>query len=236
MSSVLSVWAPAAGRVDVEVNGQAAPMAPVPGRPGWWAAAAPVPAGTDYAFRLDGGDAAPDPRSPRQPYGPDGASRTYDHAAFAGATPLARRAGERRGDLRAARRHVHRGRDAGRGDRAARPPDGARRHGGRADAGRRVPRRARLGLRRDRAVGRARALRRARTRSSGSWTPATAAGSPSSSTSSTTTSARATGSAPSARTSPTSTRPRGGPRSTWTRPGSDEVRVVHRRQRADVAA
>jgi maltooligosyltrehalose trehalohydrolase len=57
-------------------------MAPLPGRPGWWAAAAPVPAGTDYAFRLDGGDPRPDPRSPRQPYGPHGASRTYDHAAF----------------------------------------------------------------------------------------------------------------------------------------------------------
>jgi maltooligosyltrehalose trehalohydrolase len=80
LSSVLSVWAPTAGMVDVEVNGQPAPMAPLPGRPGWWAAA-PVPAGTDYAFRLDGGEPHPDPRSPRQPYGPHGASRTYDHAA-----------------------------------------------------------------------------------------------------------------------------------------------------------
>ncbi len=82
MSSVLSVWAPAADRVDVEVNDRAAPMVPVPGRAGWWATAAPVPAGTDYAFRLDGGDPHPDPRSPRQPYGPHGVSRTYDHAAF----------------------------------------------------------------------------------------------------------------------------------------------------------
>jgi len=82
LNSVLSVWAPNAGRVDAEVNGQPAPMAPVLGRPGWWAAAAPVPAGTDYAFRLDGGDLYPDPRSPRQPYGPDGLSRTYDHAAY----------------------------------------------------------------------------------------------------------------------------------------------------------
>jgi maltooligosyltrehalose trehalohydrolase len=79
---VLSVWAPTAERVDVEVNGQRAAMAPVSGRPGWWESAAPVPAGTDYAFRLDGGDPLPDPRSPRQPYGPDGASRTYDHAVF----------------------------------------------------------------------------------------------------------------------------------------------------------
>src|SRR5215472_7743377 len=82
MSSVLSVWAPSASRVDAEVNGRAVPMAAVPGRRGWWTAAAAVPAGTDYAFRLDGGDPHPDPRSPRQPYGPDGASRTYDHAAF----------------------------------------------------------------------------------------------------------------------------------------------------------
>jgi maltooligosyltrehalose trehalohydrolase len=82
VSSVLRVWAPKAGRVDAEVNGRTDPMAPVPGRPGWWAAAGPVPAGTDYAFRLDDGDPHPDPRSPRQPYGPDGASRTYDHTAF----------------------------------------------------------------------------------------------------------------------------------------------------------
>jgi malto-oligosyltrehalose trehalohydrolase len=79
---VLSVWAPKASHVAAEVNGGTAPMAAVPGRPGWWATAAPVPAGTDYAFRLDGGDPYPDPCSPRQPYGPDGASRTYDHAAF----------------------------------------------------------------------------------------------------------------------------------------------------------
>jgi malto-oligosyltrehalose trehalohydrolase len=81
-SSVFSVWAPNAGRVDVEVAGQAVAMAPVPGRPGWWAAEAVAPAGTDYAFRLDGGASLADPRSPRQPYGPDGASRTYDHGAF----------------------------------------------------------------------------------------------------------------------------------------------------------
>jgi maltooligosyltrehalose trehalohydrolase len=36
----------------------------------------------DYAFRLDGGEPLADPRSPRQPSGPEGASRTYDHGAF----------------------------------------------------------------------------------------------------------------------------------------------------------
>jgi hypothetical protein len=35
-----------------------------------------------YAFRLDGGGALPDPRSPRQPAGPDGPSQCYDQAAF----------------------------------------------------------------------------------------------------------------------------------------------------------
>jgi maltooligosyltrehalose trehalohydrolase len=58
-------------------------MSPLAGRPGWWTAQVDAPAGTDYAFRLDGGEPLADPRSPRQPYGPDGASRTYDHDAFA---------------------------------------------------------------------------------------------------------------------------------------------------------
>jgi malto-oligosyltrehalose trehalohydrolase len=77
-----SVWAPAAGRVDVEVAGRPVPMSEVPGRAGWWAAEAEAGPVTRYAFRLDGGDPLPDPRSPRQPDGPHGASQTYDHAAF----------------------------------------------------------------------------------------------------------------------------------------------------------
>ena len=79
--TVFSVWAPAAGRVEVEVAGQRHPMGPGD-RPGWWRAAAEAPPGTDYAFRLDGGEPLADPRSPRQPYGPAGASRTYSQAAF----------------------------------------------------------------------------------------------------------------------------------------------------------
>jgi maltooligosyltrehalose trehalohydrolase len=39
--------------------------------------------GADYAFVLDGGEPLPDPRSPRQPFGSTGVSRTYDHSAFA---------------------------------------------------------------------------------------------------------------------------------------------------------
>lgn len=49
---------------------------------GWWAASAPAP-GTDYAFSLDGGQALPDPRSPWQPVGVHGPSRTFDASAFA---------------------------------------------------------------------------------------------------------------------------------------------------------
>jgi len=76
-----SVWAPAAGRAEAEVGGLLHPMAPGR-RPGWWTVEVEAAAGTDYAFRLDGGAPLPDPRSPWQPYGPDGASRTYSHSAF----------------------------------------------------------------------------------------------------------------------------------------------------------
>ena len=80
--TVFRVWAPEAARVEVDISGQRHPMASAAG-PGWWAAEADVASdGTDYAFRLDGGDPLPDPRSPRQAYGSEGVSRTYDHSAF----------------------------------------------------------------------------------------------------------------------------------------------------------
>ena len=71
-----SVWAPAAGRVDVEIAEVAYPMRP-DARPGWWMAEVATPPEVDYAFRLDGGSPLPDPRSRRQPHGPSGFSRTY---------------------------------------------------------------------------------------------------------------------------------------------------------------
>ncbi len=83
---MFTVWAPAAARVDVEIAGQPHPMsraAPGSVRAGWWEADVAAPPGTDYAFRLDGGEPLPDPRSAWQPYGPGGPSRTYDHCAFA---------------------------------------------------------------------------------------------------------------------------------------------------------
>jgi len=76
------VWAPGKKRVDVVVDGRQAPMAPSAG--GWWASSVDgAGPGTDYSFRLDGGPARPDPRSPFQPQGIDGPSRVVDQAAFA---------------------------------------------------------------------------------------------------------------------------------------------------------
>ena len=80
--TVFAVWAPAADRVELEAAGGRHPMVPA-AEQGWWRAELPAAGdGADYAFRLDGGDALPDPRSPRQPFGSRGASRTYDHSSF----------------------------------------------------------------------------------------------------------------------------------------------------------
>lgn len=80
--TVVRVWAPAAGRVEVQLAGGLVPMEPTGDR-GWHEArvtgAGP---GTDYRFVLDGGDALPDPRSPWQPEGVSGPSRLVDHDAF----------------------------------------------------------------------------------------------------------------------------------------------------------
>ncbi|MDQ1711466.1 MAG: maltooligosyltrehalose trehalohydrolase [Frankiaceae bacterium] len=76
------VWAPYASSVLLDANGTRTPM--VRGDGGWWRSAEPLPPGTDYGFVLDGSDdVLPDPRSPRQPDGVHGRSRTVDHAAFA---------------------------------------------------------------------------------------------------------------------------------------------------------
>jgi len=75
------VWAPAASSVTVEVAGQAWRLAP---DDDWWSADVPAAGpGADYSFRLDGGDALADPRSLRQPAGPRGPSRVYEHEHFA---------------------------------------------------------------------------------------------------------------------------------------------------------
>ena len=76
------VWAPGKGSVDVVTGGREVPMRPRSG--GWWASSVNgAGPGTDYSFRVDGGPARPDPRSPFQPEGIDGPSRVVDHGAFA---------------------------------------------------------------------------------------------------------------------------------------------------------
>ena len=83
------VWAPAARTVhllleprpDLGPGGKRFPLEP--GERGWWRLNAPqVDAGTDYAFSINDGKALPDPRSPWQPYGVHGPSRTVDHSSF----------------------------------------------------------------------------------------------------------------------------------------------------------
>jgi maltooligosyltrehalose trehalohydrolase len=76
------VWAPGKEAVGVVVNGREVPMRPSAG--GWWASSVDgAGPGSDYSFRINGGPARPDPRSPSQPEGIDGPSRVVDHAAFA---------------------------------------------------------------------------------------------------------------------------------------------------------
>jgi maltooligosyltrehalose trehalohydrolase len=74
------VWAPFAERVRLDAEGRREEMTRAEG--GWWTGRA-LPPGTDYGFVLDGDDTVlPDPRSPWQPHGVHGRSRTVDHAAF----------------------------------------------------------------------------------------------------------------------------------------------------------
>jgi maltooligosyltrehalose trehalohydrolase len=75
------VWAPRADRVELDLGGRPVVMREMSG--GWWEVeAASAGPGTDYAFRVDGSDPLPDPRSPFQPFGVHGESRVVDHDAF----------------------------------------------------------------------------------------------------------------------------------------------------------
>ncbi|MFD4989324.1 malto-oligosyltrehalose trehalohydrolase [Streptomyces sp. NPDC058374] len=76
------VWAPEKNEVALEVSGERRPMERDASRPGWWAAQAPAGDGTRYGFAVDGGPVLPDPRSRRQPDGPDGLSAVVDHDAY----------------------------------------------------------------------------------------------------------------------------------------------------------
>jgi maltooligosyltrehalose trehalohydrolase len=80
--TLLTVWAPRAGRVTATVAGRVHPMASADG--GWWAAdVLELVHGVDYAFLLDDDPAPlPDPRSRWQPAGVHGLSRWYDDATY----------------------------------------------------------------------------------------------------------------------------------------------------------
>ncbi len=75
------VWAPRARRVEVEVAGTRTELGR--GEGGWWEGGEPLASGTDYRFSIDGHPGLPDPRSPYQPDGVHGPSRTVDAAAHA---------------------------------------------------------------------------------------------------------------------------------------------------------
>jgi len=75
------VWVPHASTVEVEVGGTRRELQPEAG--GWWSRELPEAGhGTDYAYRIDGGDPTPDPRSRWQPSGVHGPSRVHDPATL----------------------------------------------------------------------------------------------------------------------------------------------------------
>lgn len=77
----IRVWAPRAGLVEFDSNGQVIDMKKVEN--GWWGLNAPfIDHGADYAFRVDGQGPFPDPRSAWRPAGIDGPSRWIDHDRF----------------------------------------------------------------------------------------------------------------------------------------------------------
>ncbi len=75
------VWAPKRKRVEVMLDSGCAELEAEPG--GYFSGAvAAAGSGTRYRFRLDGGDAFPDPASRFQPEGPHGPSQVVDPSGF----------------------------------------------------------------------------------------------------------------------------------------------------------
>ncbi|MGH4032217.1 malto-oligosyltrehalose trehalohydrolase [Actinomycetota bacterium Odt1-20B] len=85
------VWAPDAGHVTLVCEGTTRALERDPGRDGWWTGEAEAADGARYGFALDGGPELPDPRSRRQPDGPDGLSAVVDHERYAWRTEWAGR-------------------------------------------------------------------------------------------------------------------------------------------------
>ncbi|WNI28485.1 malto-oligosyltrehalose trehalohydrolase [Streptomyces sp. ITFR-6] len=80
---LFDVWAPDAESAALRLAGELRSMERDPVRAGWWTAEAEAGDGDRYGFVLDGGPVRPDPRSRRQPDGPDGESAVVDHSAYA---------------------------------------------------------------------------------------------------------------------------------------------------------
>ncbi|MFP6561024.1 malto-oligosyltrehalose trehalohydrolase [Paraburkholderia sp. B3] len=82
-------WAPSCRTVQVIFEGAAdggtppAPLDMTPTGNGWFEAEAPCGAGTLYRYRIDGGQAVPDPASRFQPQGVHGPSEVLDPRAYA---------------------------------------------------------------------------------------------------------------------------------------------------------
>ncbi|WP_328479112.1 malto-oligosyltrehalose trehalohydrolase [Streptomyces sp. NBC_00377] len=74
------VWAPQAERVTLQCDGVTRALERDPDRAGWWTGEAEASDGSRYGFAVDDGPVRPDPRSRRQPDGPDGLSALVDQA------------------------------------------------------------------------------------------------------------------------------------------------------------
>ncbi|MEU6097201.1 malto-oligosyltrehalose trehalohydrolase [Streptomyces sp. NPDC047079] len=77
------VWAPQAARVTLHCEGDRRALARDPERSGWWTGEAEAGDGARYGFAVDDGPVLPDPRSRRQPDGPDGLSAVVDQGRYA---------------------------------------------------------------------------------------------------------------------------------------------------------
>ncbi|MBQ0852674.1 malto-oligosyltrehalose trehalohydrolase [Streptomyces sp. BH-SS-21] len=77
------VWAPQADRMTLHCADTTRALEPDPQRPGWWTGEAEARDGTRYGFAVDDGPVLPDPRSYRQPDGPDGLSAVVDQERYA---------------------------------------------------------------------------------------------------------------------------------------------------------
>ncbi|MER7688108.1 malto-oligosyltrehalose trehalohydrolase [Streptomyces sp. NPDC097610] len=85
------VWAPEADRMTLHCAGATRALERDPERAEWWTGDADARDGTRYGFAVDDGPVLPDPRSRRQPDGPDGLSAVVDQARYAWRTEWAGR-------------------------------------------------------------------------------------------------------------------------------------------------